>query len=143
MDNFVRPSGKPKVISTDNLLEYGNSCEDLSWIHCSSTRLRAETTGIAERAVRRMKEGTSAVLLQSGLETWWADSVECCCHLRNVDDLLAEGKTLHERRFGGPCKGPIILYGATIEHFRFLHVTRQGSTNLARKFCQEYSSVIH
>ena len=33
---------------------------------------------IAERAVRRVKEGTSAVLLQSGLnESWWADSMEC------------------------------------------------------------------
>ena len=35
-----------------------------------------ETNGIAERAVRRVKEGTSAVLLQSGLnESWWADSM--------------------------------------------------------------------
>ena len=34
--------------------------------------------GIAERAVRRIEEGTSAVLLQSGLdEKWWADSMEC------------------------------------------------------------------
>ena len=50
---------------------------------------RSETNGIAERAVRRIKEGTSAVLSQSGLdEKWWADSVECCCCLRNVQDLL-------------------------------------------------------
>ena len=34
----------------------------------------SETNGIAARAVRRVKEGTSAVLLQSGLnESWWAD----------------------------------------------------------------------
>ena len=34
--------------------------------------------GIPERAVHRIKEGTSAVLLQSGLdEKWWADSMEC------------------------------------------------------------------
>ena len=40
------------------------------------------------RAVRRIKEGTSAVLLQSGLdENWWADSMECYCCLRNVQDL--------------------------------------------------------
>ena len=33
---------------------------------------RSETNGIAERAVRRVKGGTSAVLLQSGLnESWW------------------------------------------------------------------------
>ena len=34
-------------------------------------------------------EGTSAVLLKSGLdERWWSDSMECR-HLRNVQDLLA------------------------------------------------------
>ena len=69
--------GKPKVIYTDNSLEFGNSCEDHSWNHCTSTPHRSETNGIAERAVRRVKEGTSAVLLQSGLdEKWWADSVK-------------------------------------------------------------------
>ena len=56
---------------------------------------------IAERAVRRVKEGTSAVLLQSGLnESWWADSMECYTYLRNVTDLLSDGKTPYERRFG-------------------------------------------
>ena len=47
-----------------------------------------------------MKEGTSAVLLQSGLdEKWWADSMECYCHLRNIQDLLSDGKTPYEQRF--------------------------------------------
>ena len=44
------------------------ACEDLSWNHCTSTPHRSETNGIAERAVRRVKEGTSVVLLQSGLK---------------------------------------------------------------------------
>ena len=61
--------------------------------HCTSTLRRYETNGIAESAVRRVKEGTSAVLLQSGLdEKWWADSAECHCYLLYVPDLLAEGK---------------------------------------------------
>jgi len=94
---FLGPSEKPKVIYTDNSLEFGKSCEDLSWNHSTSTPHRSETNGIAERAVRRIKEGTSAVLLQSGLdEKWWADSMECYCYLRNVQDLLADGKTLYE-----------------------------------------------
>ena len=50
--------------------------------------------GLLSRAVRRVKEGTSAVLLQSGLdENWWADSMECYTYLRNVTDLLSDGKT--------------------------------------------------
>ena len=67
---------------TDNSLEFGKACEDLSWNHCTSTPHRSETNGIAERAVRRVKEGTSAVLLQSSLnESWWADSMECYTYL--------------------------------------------------------------
>ena len=91
---------------TDNSLELGKACGDLSWNHCTSTPHRSETNGIAERAVRRVKEGTSAVLLQSGLdEKWWADSMECCTYLRNIEDLLSDGKTPYERRFGQPSKG--------------------------------------
>ena len=56
--------------------------------------------GIAERAVRRVKEGTSAALMQSDLnESWWADSMEGYTYLRNVTDLLSDGKTPYERRF--------------------------------------------
>ena len=76
--NFLEPTTKPKVICTDNSLELGKSCEELSLNHCTSTPHRSETNGIAERTVRRVKEGTSAVLLQSGLdEKWLADSMEC------------------------------------------------------------------
>ena len=64
---FLEPDRKLEVIYTDNSLEYGKACEDFYWNHCTSTPHRSETDGIAERAVRRVKEGTSAVLLQSGL----------------------------------------------------------------------------
>ena len=60
---FLEPRRKPKVIYTDNSLEFGKSCEELFWNHCTSTPHRSETNGIAERAVRRVKEGTYAVLL--------------------------------------------------------------------------------
>ena len=118
LQKFLEPNRKPKVIYTDNsLLEFGKACEDLSWNHCTSTPHRSETNGIAERAVRRVKEGTSAVLLQSGVgNEWWADSMECCCFLRNVQDLLSDGKTPYERRSGQPSKGPIIPFGSLVEY---------------------------
>ena len=62
LQKFLEPTRKPQVIYTDNSLEFGRACEDLSWNHCTSTRRRSGTNGIAERAVRRIKEGTSAVL---------------------------------------------------------------------------------
>ena len=45
-----------------------------------------------------------------------ADFVESYCHLRNVQDLLADGKTPCERRFGEPLKGPIVPFGAMVEY---------------------------
>ena len=51
--------------------------------------------------MRRVKEGTSAVLLQSGLDVKSsADSMECFCYLRHIQDLLSDEKTSCERRFG-------------------------------------------
>ena len=114
---FLEPDRKPKVIYTDNSLEFGKACEDLSWNHCTSTPHRSERNGIAERAVRRVKEGTSVALLQSGLEKWWADSMECYTYLRNVTDLLSDGKTTYERRFGKLFKGPIISFGSLVEYY--------------------------
>ena len=62
-----------------------------------------------------MSEGTSAVLLQTGLnENWWADSMECYTYLRNVPDLLSHGKTPYERRYGQPFKGQIIPFGSLV-----------------------------
>ena len=104
LQKFLEPDRNTKVIYTDNSLEFGKACEDLSWNHCTSTPHRSVTNGIAERAVRRVKEGT------------WADSMEFFTYLRNVTDLLSDGKTPYERRFGQPFKGPIIPFGSLVEY---------------------------
>ena len=91
--------------------------ERLTRRQVSSTPHRTETNSIAERAVRRVHESTSAVLWQSGLnENWWADSMESCCYLRNIQDLLSDGKTPYERRFEIPFNGPIIPFGAMVQY---------------------------
>ena len=110
------------------------------WNHCTSTPHRSETNGIAERAVRRVKEGTSAVLLQSGLDNeWWADSMECYTYLRNIQDLLSDAKTPNERRYGMPFNAPVIPFGAMVEYHPIsakdlskLHLS--GAKVLSRKF---------
>ena len=56
--------------------------------------------------------------LRSDLNEWWADSVECYCFLRK-QDLLSDGKSPHERRFGMPLNGPVIPFGAMIENHPF------------------------
>ena len=89
LQKFLEQDRKPKVIYTDNSLEFGKACEDLSWNHCTSTPQRSETNGIAER---------------------------CYIYLRNIQDLLSHGKTPYERRFGKPSKGPTIPFGSLVEY---------------------------
>ena len=134
LQEFLEPDRNPKVIYTDNSLEFGKACEELSWNHCTSTPRRSETNGIAERAVRRVKEGTSAVLLQPGLdEKWWADSMECYTYLRNVIDLLSDGK-LHTK---GVLENQLKDQSFRLVHWLSMTVlqrkTSQESINLERK----------
>ena len=55
LQKFLELNWEPKVIYTDNPLEIGKDCEDLSRNHCTPTPQRSETVGFAERAVRRAK----------------------------------------------------------------------------------------
>ena len=132
LQKFLEPERKPKVIYTDNSLEFGEACEDLSWNHCTSTPHRSETNGIAERAVRRVKEGTSAVLLQSG--RWWADSMECYTYLRNVTDLLSDGKTPMKDVLGNHLKDLLFHVVHWLSITLLLRRISQESINLERKF---------
>ena len=64
---FLEPTRKPKVIYTDNYLEFGKYCEDLSWNHCTSTPRRSETNGIAERSAQNQgRDICCAVAIRSG-----------------------------------------------------------------------------
>ena len=42
--------------------------------------------------------------------------MECYTYLRNVTDLLSDGKTPYERRFGQPFGGPVIPFGSLVEY---------------------------
>ena len=64
-----------------------------------------------------MKEGTAIARVRSGLpEEWWGCAMECDCHLRNVHDKVADGKTAFEKRYGSAFDGPSILFGASVEY---------------------------
>ena len=76
----------------------------------------------------RVTEGTSAVLLQLGLdEKCWADSSEWHTYLRNIQDILSDVKTPYERRFGEPFKGPIIPFGSLVEYY---HISAKDQSRI-------------
>ena len=43
--------------------------------------------------------------------------MECFTYLRNMQDLLSDGKTPYERRFGKPFTRPIIPFGSLVEYY--------------------------
>ena len=43
--------------------------------------------------------------------------MECNTYLRNVQDLVSDGKTPYERCFGQPFKGPTIPFGSLVEYY--------------------------
>ena len=112
-----RSSWRPKVIYTDSSLEFGKACEELPWNHFTSTLHRSETNGIAERAVRRLKEGTSVV----AVTIWFGRKVVGGFHgmLRlsaKRSRPLIGWETQYERRFRAPFEGPVIPFGSMIEY---------------------------
>ena len=118
LQKFLELKWKPKVIYTHNSPEFCKACEVLSWNQSSyvNTSPLRNKWDCWESGTQNQGR-TSAVLLRSGLdEKWWADSMECYCYLRNVQDLLAGRKTPYERRFGKSYKGPIIPFGALVEY---------------------------
>ena len=46
-----------------------------------------------------------------------ADSMECFTYLGNIQDLLSDGKTPYDRRFGKPFKGPFNPFGSLVEYY--------------------------
>ena len=109
----------------------------LESLYVNTAQIR--NNGTAERVVRRVKEGTSAVLLQSGLgNELWADSMECYCHLRNIQDLFLMGKHLTT----GGSESHLTDRWYRLEQWSniilFLRKTNLDCINLVQKACQVY-----
>ena len=83
--------------------------------------LYVETTQMQDwryrwKSWRRLKEGTSAVLVQSGLdEQCCADAMKWYWYLHNIQDLFRDGKTPSERRFGEHVAKPVKPFGTKVE----------------------------
>ena len=78
--------------------------------------------------MRTVKEGTSAALIQSGLDdAWWPQAMACYCFLKAVVDILDDNKTAFERRLGSSFSGPLIPFGAEIT---YLPITDKDKSRL-------------
>ena len=114
---FLGPQVVPEHVYTDGSLEFSAAMQQLGFSHDSVVPHRPQTNGVAERAVRRVKEGTSAVLIQSGFSTdWWAEAMNCYCFLRTIVDKGANSFTAYENRFTTKFEGPVIPMGVEVNY---------------------------
>ena len=102
---------------TDGSGEFKSALKELGWCHDTSTPYRSQTNGVAERSVRKVKEGTSCTLAQSGFEVqWWPEAMTCYCFLRGVTDVMKDGFTPYKSKFLKDFKGDKIPFGAELEY---------------------------
>ena len=118
LQKFLEPKRNPKVIYTDNSLEFRKACEDLSTGINSLRHKDQKQNGIVVRAVRRVKrwQRLQYCCNQVWMKVGVADSMESYTSLRNVTDLFSDGGTPYERLFGQPFNGPIIPFGSLVEY---------------------------
>ena len=115
---FLGPGVTCRHIYTDNSKEFKLAAAELEIDQDTCTPHRSETNGMAENAVKRVKEGTSCSLSQSGfVYAWWDQAMACYCFHRNIKDVLGDNKTSYERRFGRSFQGPFIPFGAAVHYF--------------------------
>ena len=127
LQKFLEPERKPKVIYTDNSWEFDKVCEDHSWFRCKSTPHGSETNEWDCWKSSAQSKGRhlccicgNQVWMKVGGQILWNGYTS----LRYGTDLLSDGKTPYERRFGQPFKGPIVLFGSLVEYHL---VTAKGS----------------
>ena len=53
--------------------------------------------------------------------------IQCYTYLRNIQDLLSDGKTPYERRFAEPFKVPIIPFGSLVEYY---HISAKDQSRI-------------
>ena len=71
---------------TDGAEEYRKAADFLRWAHHSTPPYEHESNAVAERQVRRVKEGTRAILMQAGLPpSMWAHAARHFCFAANIE----------------------------------------------------------
>ena len=114
---FHGPNVVPKLLYSDNSGELGLAIKLMGGIPDTCTPHVPQTNGIAENCVRKVKEGTACLLLQSGLSiNFWDEAMKCFCFTRNVTDILACGCTAYQTRFGIEFNGFRVPFGAFVEY---------------------------
>ena len=136
MQKFFGPELNTKYhhIYSDNSGEIEKAGKKLGLSHDTSEAHRPSTNGIAENAVRKVKEGASCTLSQSGFcDIWWNYAVLCFCFLRNVRDVMANGMTPYKTRFGEDFRRELIPMGAEMRYYPISQADKERLPQIGEK----------
>ena len=91
--------------------------DELDYPGGTATPHRPETNGVAERAGRRVREGTSCAMIQCGWDyVWWDLCQNAYCFLRKVVDEQRSGHTSYYARYGENFGGPVVPVSAEVSY---------------------------
>ena len=114
---FLGPHIKAPHVYLDNSKDVAKASDEMCVCHDTCTPYILASNGIAERAVRRVKEGTSASLVQCGLsDRWWHKAMAAFCYLRSIHDIRPNDKTAYHTRHGEDFRGPILPFGVGVSY---------------------------
>ena len=108
--------GKEKMQSfySDNSPELAKIARDEGWRHPTSTPGRPDTNGVAERAVRKVCEGTRTALVHAGLHPkWWCYAARHFCFSNNITTV--NGESPWRQRHKEVFKGPLLPFGCLVD----------------------------
>ena len=135
LQKFLEPNRKRRVITLTMPWNLARPVKIFPGIIARLHHTDQKQMGLQERAVRRVKEGTSSVLLQSGLdEKWWADSMECLYLSAEHSQISCRMGKLHMKDVLG---NHLMDQSSRLVHWLsitlFLRKTSHESINLERK----------
>ena len=114
---FGQNQNEMKRVYTDGSLEFKKGLRLIHVPHDASLPYDPQSNGVAENSIRRFKEGTRCLLVQSGLSPmWWAEAARCFCEYRSVSDFYQQEGTPYYRRHKRFHNGPTIPLGAAVRY---------------------------
>ena len=88
MRHFQGPDRKPIHLHADNWPAINSAAAQMGWFNSHSMPGVPQSNGLAERMIRRVKEGGRSNLVQSGLPyAWWPYAVTHHCAARNIQTV--------------------------------------------------------
>ena len=112
LQHFIGPGRKVDRFYSDQAPELIAAAHALKLCNDTATPGRPDTNGVAESAVRRVVEGTKAVLFQAGMEPeWWTYAMPHWCFSANIE--VVERQSAWNTRFKeGHWKGGLFPFGS-------------------------------